>query len=88
MAEAWIHFEDVALARGGTGFGFAPISAVELRAWAALTRTRLRPWHVRAMRALDVTFLGIMGVEDKTLDFQALADGTVPHGHRGAGAQG
>lgn len=33
----------------GTGFGLAPISWSELRAWCELTATRLMPWQAEAL---------------------------------------
>jgi hypothetical protein len=73
MAEAWYMFEEIGLARSGTGFGPAPLSHAEILSWSRLTGLRVRPWHAQALRVLDVTFLGITSVEDKDLDFASLA---------------
>lgn len=40
--------------------GFLPIPSTEILAWAQLHRTDPRPWELRALRALDSTFLRVM----------------------------
>lgn len=53
-------FLELNAARTGTGFGANPLSFTEIFSWSALTRVRLRPWEVAALRRLDTEFLNVM----------------------------
>ena len=74
MAEGWCLFEEASQWRGGSGFGASPLSPSDLQAWVAQEGLILSPWHYRAIRVLDVTFLAAHATEDKDIDFATLAD--------------
>lgn len=59
-AHVWEWFSELNTARHGTGFGVNPISWAELSAWSALTGRTLRPWEVRALRAVDGAYMAEM----------------------------
>lgn len=42
----------------GTGFGFAPISWSEVRAWSELTATRLAPWQAEGLVLMSRAYVG------------------------------
>lgn len=42
---------------GAAGMGIAPLSAVEVLAWAALTDTQMQPWEYRALRSASVAYV-------------------------------
>lgn len=48
------------MARGGNGFGANPISWEAIAAYDRLTDAGLRPWEVRAIRAMDGAFLAAL----------------------------
>ena len=53
----WNHFATLHAARTGNGFGANPIGWGELKAYCELTCTRLDPWEVHAIRAVDDEYL-------------------------------
>lgn len=59
----WDCFSELDAARP-VGWGAGPIDFIQIHAWSALTGASLRPWEVRAIRAMD------------TLRLQLAADGT------------
>jgi hypothetical protein len=64
LAGLWMFFCELSEARGGNGFGVNPIGWSEFHSWQQLTRTRLAPWEVRAIRAVDRVFIRVMGQKD------------------------
>lgn len=53
----WNTFSRLANARGGTGFGPAPLSFSEIDAFCRLTGERLDFWEIDAIRELDDAYL-------------------------------
>ncbi len=53
----WAYFADLHATRGGTGFGPAPLSRVEIQAWERDECIRLAPWERRAILRIDAAFL-------------------------------
>mgnify|MGYP001627226070 CR=1 FL=1 len=53
----WAWFQELNLARTGSGFGPNPLSHAEIDAWARLTGRAPSPAEVQALRALDVCWL-------------------------------
>lgn len=53
----WAWFQELNLARTGSGFGPNPLSHAEIQAWAQLTDRAPSPAEVQALRALDVCWL-------------------------------
>lgn len=49
----WSCFHDLNSARGAGINGPLPISFTDILSWCLLTGERLRPWELRAIRALD-----------------------------------
>lgn len=56
-AAAWQVFLDLHTARPVGMHGISPIGYVELDAYQRVTHTRLTPWEVRLVRAIDETYL-------------------------------
>lgn len=56
----WGWFQEIALGRTGTGFGPAPLSAQEIKAWSDLTQIRITPWEFGVIRTLDSRFVHIV----------------------------
>ncbi|MBF0375536.1 MAG: hypothetical protein HQL39_19265 [Alphaproteobacteria bacterium] len=59
VGHLWDWFCELNAARGGTGFGPAPVGHVEIEAWARLTGRGPSPWEVAALRGLDLIALEI-----------------------------
>lgn len=55
-AHVWGWFQELSTGRTG-GFGPNPLTWECIDAWARLTGTRLAPWEVRAIKALDLAYL-------------------------------
>lgn len=53
----WDWFVELHEARTGNGFGPNPLSFTELAHWQALCDTRIQPWEVRAIRAIDNAYI-------------------------------
>lgn len=56
-AAAWQVFLDLHAARPVGMQGVSPIVYTEMEAYQRLTHTRLTPWEVRLVRAIDETYL-------------------------------
>lgn len=53
----WSVFAELSQARTSNGFGLNPISYTDIDAYRRVTSQRLKPWHVRVIRAIDDAFL-------------------------------
>lgn len=60
LYDLWHWFLDLNAARGG-GMGPAPITYLDLNAYASLHRLRFEGWELAAIRRLDGVALGLMG---------------------------
>lgn len=49
-------FWDLRSGLGSNGFERNPLAYLEIFAWSALTGTRLSPWELKALRAMDVSY--------------------------------
>jgi hypothetical protein len=55
--------------RGSNGFGFLPISHLEIDAWQRITGNSLAPWELRAINAMDVEKLQLLNAsKDETVN--------------------
>ena len=50
-------FWDLSQSRGSTGFGPARLSFSEIEAWSRLTGNNLKPWELKAIRAMDAAYM-------------------------------
>lgn len=57
VAHVWSWWQDLHVARGGTGFGPAPIGWQDVAAWSALTGTITRPAEIRLLMDIDRAWL-------------------------------
>lgn len=53
----WDNFQDIARSRTSNGYGPNPLQWSEIQSWMFLTQTPFLPWHVRAIKSIDDTFL-------------------------------
>lgn len=53
----WQWFVELHNVRGGNGFGPMPVGYRDIRDWAALSGVEIEPWELRAIIAIDRTFL-------------------------------
>jgi hypothetical protein len=58
-AHIWGWFHELHAARSNNGYGPNPISYTEIAAWGKLTGIRLREHEVRAIRNIDLVYLGV-----------------------------
>jgi hypothetical protein len=56
-SHVWVWFCELHEARGGGGMGVSPISYRDIQDWSELTRTRIEPWEIRAIRKVDCAFI-------------------------------
>lgn len=63
-AQVYGWFNELAAARS-SGFGPNPIGYQDILAWAIVTRRRVAPWQVQAIRALDGQMLKLAGDETR-----------------------
>jgi hypothetical protein len=55
--------------RGSNGFGFLPISHLEIDAWQRITGSSLAPWELRALNAMDIEKLQLLNApKDETVN--------------------
>ena len=53
----WGWFIELHESRGNNGMGTSPITYRDIRDWSDITRTRIEPWEIRALRKVDSAFL-------------------------------
>ena len=53
----WSWFLELDSSRGNSGFSHFPITYADLKAWQEMTRIRLEPWEVSALRRLDAAYI-------------------------------
>jgi hypothetical protein len=60
----WAWYWEIAEGRPQNGNGLLPIPAMEIKAWADLAGVTLKPWEMRALRALDRLLIDTMSKKD------------------------
>lgn len=63
----WRAFLELHKTRGALGFGPAAISFAEIDAWQRVMHSRLKPWEVEALRAVDDAFLVSLDKKPETV---------------------
>jgi len=80
----YVYFWDIRNSIGGSGFGPAPISATELKAWSEITGNKLATWEVNILREMDREYMKYVAEENdkkaKRQKANAAARSNVKHG--------
>ncbi len=53
----WAWFWELNGARSSNGFGYDPVSYIEIKAWSELVQANPQDWEIRMIKAMDSTFL-------------------------------
>jgi hypothetical protein len=64
LEHVWSWFLELCSGRANTGFGPAPISFSEVKAWSEMTGVTPTPWEVTLLKRLDSFYLSIMVKRD------------------------
>lgn len=62
----WEWFLELNRCRSSNGFGLNSISFLEIDAWSRLTGNKPKPFELRAIQELDVTFLTLQNKKTKS----------------------
>lgn len=56
----WEYFQTIDIKRQSHGYGYNPITHLELEAWARLYRIDLKPWEVDALSSMDTAKINLL----------------------------
>lgn len=53
----WEWFRELSAGRGSTGFGPAPLTYSEIKAWMDMKKITIEPWELTILKRLDSVYL-------------------------------